>query len=179
MTTETDHTPSAESGGNWRGYQEQDQEPAHGVPPDERAAAEDATGAATDERPDFAEPDRFEPAAVAAEQESGLASPEGTPSPAAPRIGTSADEDPLLTPEAASGLLDRWTEIQVSFVENPRAAVQDADALVQEIATVLMTSLQDRQDRLAAAWQQGQPDTEALRLALWQYRSFISVVLPR
>jgi hypothetical protein len=35
---------------------------------------------------------------------------------------------------------------------------------------------QERRSELAAAWQDGQPDTEQLRLALRQYRSFMGVV---
>ena len=87
--------------------------------------------------------------------------------------------DPLLTGQAESDLLSRWIEIQVSFVEDPRASVQDADALIHEITDALHASLQERRGDLAAAWQHGQPDTEGLRLALRQYRSFIGVVLPR
>ena len=86
--------------------------------------------------------------------------------------------DPLLTGQAESDLLSRWIEIQVSFVEDPRTAVQSADSLIREIATTLLAAFEERRGELAAAWQSGQPDTEQLRLALRQYRSFVSVVLP-
>ncbi|HEY3870413.1 MAG TPA: hypothetical protein VGM10_18750 [Actinocrinis sp.] len=51
--------------------------------------------------------------------------------------------------------------------------------MIQEIAAALMASLRDRTTELAAAWQHGQPDTEQLRPALRQYRSFIGVLLHR
>ena len=45
----------------------------------------------------------------------------------------------------------------------------------------LLASFQERRRLAVAAWQRqdGQPDTEQLRLALRQYRSLISIVLPR
>jgi hypothetical protein len=167
MTTETNHTPATEPGNSWSGRTE----PAHDAPPDPQAAPDE---------PPNPEPDQVEPEspAVAATQD-GVTRPESTQGSAAARVGVHAGGDPLLTAEAASDLLDRWTEVQVSFVEDPHASVQDADALVGQIATTLLASVQQRRSQLAAGWQHGEPDTQALRLALRQYRSFIGVILPR
>jgi hypothetical protein len=86
---------------------------------------------------------------------------------------------PLLDAEVENGFLSRWTEIQISFVEDPAQSVRAADALVQEISDALVSALQSRRGDLAATWEDGSSDTEQLRLALWQYRSFIGVILPK
>jgi len=167
MTTQTDHAPAAEPGNSWSGYKE----PAHDAPLDPQAAPDGLPSP---------EPGQIEPEspAVAVEQD-GLTRPESAQETAAAPVDALTGSDPLLTTEAASDLLDRWTEIQISFVENPRASVQDADALVQQIATTLLASFQERRTLLAASWQHGQTDTEQLRLALRRYRSFVGVILPR
>jgi hypothetical protein len=86
---------------------------------------------------------------------------------------------PLLDAEVENGFLSRWTEIQISFVEDPGQSVRAADALVQEISAALVSAFQSRRGDLAATWEDGSSDTEQLRLALWQYRSFIGVILPK
>lgn len=86
---------------------------------------------------------------------------------------------PLLTAEVQSEFLQRWSAIQISFVEDPRQSVQAADSLVQEIATTLASALQERRSALAAQWREDSDDTEQLRLALRQYRVFIGDILPR
>lgn len=47
------------------------------------------------------------------------------------------------------------------------------------LTTKVLASIQERRSRLAVEWQwqNGQHDTEQLRLALRQYRSFVSAVL--
>jgi len=85
---------------------------------------------------------------------------------------------PLLAAQVQSELLEQWTGIQVSFVEDPRAAVQDAEALVAVIAAKFQRALQERRGALASGWSDS-ADTEELRLALQQYRAFVGVLLPR
>jgi hypothetical protein len=208
MSTETDHTSTteAEPGTNWTMYQapeqddgiepqaEHDEEGEELDPQTEQAehddgldpqAAQDEEGeeldpqaeqAEHDELPD-PELDQSEPAATVAEQDN-LMEPESEQAAVAAPTAPHAGGDALLTAEAESDMRSRWTAIQVSFVEDPRTSVEDADALVQEIATAFMASFRERTGELAAAWQHGEPDTEQLRLALRQYRSFIGVVLP-
>jgi hypothetical protein len=89
-----------------------------------------------------------------------------------------AQTSPLLVTKVEDELLNRWTDIQISFVEDPRASVLAADALIQEIADTLISALDERRSQLAAGWRD-ESDTETLRRALWRYRSFISVVLPK
>lgn len=85
----------------------------------------------------------------------------------------------LLSGETGEGFLRHWAEIQMSFVEDPRQAVQSADTLIQEIGATLRQAFEDRRSDLAAGWRDGTTDTEQLRQALWQYRSFISVIIPK
>ncbi|MEY9933076.1 hypothetical protein ABH926_007729 [Catenulispora sp. GP43] len=87
--------------------------------------------------------------------------------------------EPLLTDEAEQAFLSRWAEIQVGFVEDPAESVRDADRLIDEIATALLSSFQARRTDLAVDWQHGSPGTEELRLALRRYRAFIGVILPK
>ncbi|HEV3173076.1 MAG TPA: hypothetical protein VGZ32_22205 [Actinocrinis sp.] len=183
MTTETEYTPAAEPENNWTGYKEPVSEAPQDPPetPEAQETRDELTG------PEPGQPEAEVPAAEAEHDslaepenaEDGLTEPESAQEPVAVPVGIHAGGDPLLSPEAESDLLNRWTEIQVSFVEDPRASVQDADALVLQIANTLLASFQERRSELAAAWQDGQPDTEQLRLALRQYRSFMGVVLAR
>lgn len=86
--------------------------------------------------------------------------------------------EPLVADEARSDFLGRWNAIQVSFVDDPGSAVEGAYALIEEIGTALLASFTDRSSELAAEWRDA-ADTEQLRLALKQYRSFLGVILPK
>jgi hypothetical protein len=85
---------------------------------------------------------------------------------------------PLVASETQQDFLGRWTEIQVSFVDDPGAAVESAYTLTQEIGVALLKSFEDRSSELAAEWRAA-TDTEQLRLALKQFRHFIGVILPK
>ena len=69
---------------------------------------------------------------------------------------------------------DRWKEAQGGFVDDPRGAVRDADALAEEVADAVVAELGARRSALRSAWSDGDgSDTESLRLALRDYRSFV------
>jgi hypothetical protein len=69
---------------------------------------------------------------------------------------------------------ERWREIQGGFVDGPGESVLEADALAAEITEALVTALEQRRAELRAAWDGDErADTETLRLALREYRSFI------
>src|SRR5512144_569245 len=60
--------------------------------------------------------------------------------PAQPSAGPT-DEVPSLFPATeARGFLDRWGEVQSRFVDDPKRAVQDGDALVAEVMHTLAAS---------------------------------------
>jgi len=68
--------------------------------------------------------------------------------PAAPAM---ADLDAPLVADA-DGLRASWLRIQAEFVDDPKEAVADAAALVEHAAQALVGTLQQRQLRLRAIW---------------------------
>ena len=91
--------------------------------------------------------------------------------------GTGGDEPaPLL--EGADEFQSRWEEIQVRFVDEPRGAVEDADALVATVMQRLAEGFASEREQLEAQWGRGEDiSTEDLRVALQRYRSFFQRLL--
>jgi len=72
----------------------------------------------------------------------------------------------------------RWSEIQASFVDEPRQSVEQADGLVAEVMQRLAQVFAEERSRLEKQWDRGEDmDTEALRQALRRYRSFFDRLL--
>lgn len=98
-----------------------------------------------------------------------------------PASGAPPDEEAapqLLAPDDAEGFRGRWQEIQGTFVDDPRQAVHAADALVAEVMQTLATTFAEHKQTLEEQWKQGEKvDTEGLRVALRQYRSFFHRLL--
>jgi hypothetical protein len=89
---------------------------------------------------------------------------------------TRGEPGPLL-PDADS-YQSRWEEIQVRFVDEPRGAVEDADALVATVMQKLAEGFAQERERLEAQWGRGEDiSTEDLRVALQRYRSFFQRLL--
>jgi hypothetical protein len=85
---------------------------------------------------------------------------------------------PLFNPSVAQDLQARWNEIQVAFVDEPRAAVERADDLVAETTRCLEDSFAAGRRRLESEWDRGgDVSTEALRLAIQRYRTFFNRLL--
>ena len=85
---------------------------------------------------------------------------------------------PLLSADDGRGFKDRWEQIQVRFVDEPKASVKDADALVSELMQRLADTFAQERGRLEAQWERGEEaSTEDLRTALQQYRSFFRRLL--
>ena len=84
----------------------------------------------------------------------------------------------LLTSDDTARFDDRWQEIQASFVDEPRHAVEQADALVAELMQQLASGFADTRSRLESQWSSGgEGSTEDLRIALTRYRSFFKRLL--
>ena len=82
---------------------------------------------------------------------------------------------PLLKREESEHLRTRWNEIQGQFVDEPRAAVQKADALVSEVVEKITQMFASEHSSLEGQWKQGMDvSTEDLRKALQHYRSFFN-----
>lgn len=100
--------------------------------------------------------------------------------PVEPKRADRADSGATaLFPGGESGTFQsRWSEIQTSFVDEPRNAVEQADSLVAEVMQRLAQVFADERSRLEQQWDRGEDtDTEALRLALRRYRSFFDRLL--
>ena len=83
------------------------------------------------------------------------------------------ERQPLFAGDEAEGFRGRWTEIQTGFVDEPRRAVEDADALVAEVMQRLAETFSSERATLEKEWDgDGEPSTEDLRVGLQRYRSF-------
>jgi len=72
----------------------------------------------------------------------------------------------------------RWTDIQAGFVDEPRRAVQQADALVSDVINRIANTFTSERAQLEQQWDRGgDVSTEELRQALQRYRSFFSRLL--
>ena len=82
---------------------------------------------------------------------------------------------PLLADQESEHFRTRWNEVQGEFVDDPRAAVQKADALVSEVVGQITRMFTDERSTLEGQWKQGSDvSTEDLRKALQHYRSFFN-----
>jgi hypothetical protein len=85
---------------------------------------------------------------------------------------------PLFAEQEAGDFRTRWTDIQASFVDEPRTAVEHAGTLVAEVMQRLAQVFSDERRRLEQQWDRGdETNTEELRLALQRYRSFFDRLL--
>jgi hypothetical protein len=101
----------------------------------------------------------------------------GTPSQTATAT-EEATQTPLLQQSESESLHKRWTDVQSNFVDDPRRAVQDADALVAELMQKLAKMFADERGKLEQEWDRGgEVSTEDLRTALRRYRSFFERLL--
>jgi hypothetical protein len=89
-----------------------------------------------------------------------------------------ADHEPLFPSDQSERFTNRWQDIQSSFVDEPRDAVADADALVADLMQRLAATFSKERERLEAQWDSGDDvSTEDLRIALTRYRSFFDRLL--
>jgi hypothetical protein len=85
---------------------------------------------------------------------------------------------PMFAGAEAAGYRTQWDAIQTGFVDEPRKAVQEADALVALVIKRLSEVFADERASLEHQWGQGDEiSTEDLRIALRRYRSFFERLL--
>ena len=78
----------------------------------------------------------------------------------------------------AAGYRTQWDAIQTGFVDEPRRAVEEADALVALVIKRLSAVFADERGALEHQWGRGDEiSTEDLRVALRKYRSFFERLL--
>jgi hypothetical protein len=84
----------------------------------------------------------------------------------------------LFPGEELVGYRTQWESIQTGFVDQPRAAVEQADALVSQLVTRLTEVFTRERSTLEEQWTKGDNvSTEDLRIALTRYRSFFNRLL--
>lgn len=84
----------------------------------------------------------------------------------------------LFDPAELAGYRERWQHVQAGFVDDPRAAVRDADTLVDEVLGNLAERLSSHKGRLDGQWNHdGTAETEEMRQAIRRYRGFFHRLL--
>ena len=84
----------------------------------------------------------------------------------------------MFAAEESEGFRTQWDAVQTGFVDEPRRAVVEADALVAQVIKRLSEVFADERTRLEGQWgHDDQVSTEDLRQALRKYRSFFERLL--
>lgn len=84
----------------------------------------------------------------------------------------------LFQNDELTGYRTRWSGIQTGFVDEPRRAVAEADALVSELTTRLSESFAQERRQLESRWGKAEHiSTEDLRQAMRRYRAFFERLL--
>lgn len=87
-------------------------------------------------------------------------------------------DTPLLPDEEVGDLRRQWDTVQTGFVDEPRRAVEQADALVAGAMKRLAEVFASERAQLEGQWDRGDNvSTEDLRLALQRYRAFFGRLL--
>jgi len=106
------------------------------------------------------------------------AEPPAQQSAAAPDPPAQASATPLLPESEVTDLRGKWDTIQTGFVDEPRRAVENADALVATAMKRLAEVFAAERAELEGQWDRGDDvSTEDLRLALQRYRTFFGRLL--
>ncbi len=89
-----------------------------------------------------------------------------------------AEAAQLLEADDRSAMTQRWRDIQADFVDSPRQAMQDADALVAGLMQRLAQTFAQERANLEGQWSRGDlVSTEDLRVSLQRYRAFFERLL--
>jgi len=95
-----------------------------------------------------------------------------------PDAAHGASAQPIFPDHEAADLRRSWEAIQAGFVDEPRAAVEEADHLVATTIKRLAEMFAEERGRLESQWDRGDDvSTEDLRLALQRYRTFFGRLL--
>ncbi|HKS45665.1 MAG TPA: hypothetical protein VJT49_11245 [Amycolatopsis sp.] len=111
--------------------------------------------------------------------ESGIES--GADSGAEPGVesgGESKKDIELLASDDVERYENEWRAVQAGFVDDPEGAVREADALIDRVVETLTSKITQRQAALTDRLNGDGSQTEQLRLALREYRSLFSELVP-
>lgn len=108
------------------------------------------------------------------------AEPELSPAEGSEIVGTPVvgDSEPTTIVDQGGSWDDRWSDIQVHFVDDPQSSVSQADELVTEVLDEVTNILRQERARMEDHWHTGvDPSTEDLRQTLQEYRAFFDRLL--
>jgi hypothetical protein len=87
--------------------------------------------------------------------------------------GRAKSAEPLFSNDVCEDMRRQWGDIQTGFVDQPRRAAEDADALVANTIKRLTDTFASERAKLEGQWDRGgDASTEDLRVAFQRYRSF-------
>jgi CRISPR/Cas system-associated endonuclease Cas1 len=78
---------------------------------------------------------------------------------------------------AIEDLRGQWTEVQASFVDEPRKSVEHAHQLVSSAIQQITESLNGKRSELEKEWSKSEASTEDLRTSLQHYRALFDRLL--
>ena len=95
------------------------------------------------------------------------------------RMNTADATDAQLFEDSdALSFRDRWQQVQSRFVDDPRGAVADADALISDVTQTLTSRFADQRCGLERQWSEGEDvQTEDLRQTMQRYRTLFERLL--
>jgi hypothetical protein len=100
------------------------------------------------------------------------------PGQAVPTRLTAREATPLFPDDELHSFRARWDQVQTSFVDEPRQAVEQADSLVANVVKRIAEQFSTERAQLEKQWDSGDNvSTEDLRQALRRYRSFFDRLL--
>jgi hypothetical protein len=151
----------------------------------DRQSSESATAtAANPNATEAALPDRTVSTASAHQPpatEQAEATPSSTTSREPNRPQPTDARTPLFDDNALRDFRARWDQVQTSFVDEPRHAVEQADALVATIIQRITDQFADERSKLEKQWESSDKtsaaSTEDLRQGLQRYRAFFDRLL--
>jgi uncharacterized coiled-coil DUF342 family protein len=92
--------------------------------------------------------------------------------------GQPVQHNPLFPQDELQNFRTRWDQVQTSFVDEPRAAVEQADSLVANVVKRIAEQFATEREQLEKQWDRGENvNTEDLRQALKRYRAFFDRLL--
>jgi hypothetical protein len=95
-----------------------------------------------------------------------------------PPAGRPIQPGPLFPDDELHNFRPRWDQIQTSFVDEPRKAVEQADSLVANVVKRIAEQFAAEREQLEKQWARGESvNTEDLRQALKRYRAFFDRLL--
>ncbi|MDI6101957.1 hypothetical protein QLQ12_25390 [Actinoplanes sp. NEAU-A12] len=136
--------------------------------PAEKTAADKA-----DDAKDRAEAAEVEAAEAKEQAEKAKAEPEPLIATAGTSTGAVSGASSFFPAADTQPLRDRWRDVQLRFVDDPKGATTDAAGLVDEAVDKLVQGLREQRGALA----KGTDDTESLRVELRSYRDILDRLL--